>query len=138
MATTSSSADAAQPVLTLDATVGHPVRGRLRSHDHWTYVEVCVKEVVAATPEQPARARYTMRLCTEDGRTEAVAKRWSKATGWKTLFTDTIYETARGGTTGVFFECPYGTAWEVETTAEGIEGNRVRLAVRGEWQVCTK
>ena len=133
-----SAAEAAQPVLTLDAALGDTARGRLRSYDLWTFAEVHVKEIVAATPEQPAHVRYTMRLCTEDGRTEAIARAWSKEEGRKTLFTDSIYETARDATSHLYFECPYGTAWEVDATVEGIDGDRVRLAVRGEWRACTK
>lgn len=137
-AATDESAEQDQPVLPLEAVVGEPVRGRLRYYSMWTYPEVCVREVVPATAETPAQVRFTLRLCTEDGRTEARAMRWSKKTGWKVLLTDAIFETTVGGTRHVFFECPYGTAWEVDVTADGVESDRVRLSIRGEWRACTK
>jgi hypothetical protein len=133
-----SHAEAAEPVLTLDLAAGHPVRGRLRSHTMWTYVEACVQEVVAATTDTAARVRYTLRLCAEDGRTEAIALGWSKEEGRRTLFPDSIYETAVGGESHLYFSCPYGTAWEVDATADSLQGDRVRLSVRGRWLACTK
>ncbi len=67
-----------------------------------------------------------------------MARGWSKEAGRKTLFTDSIYETASAATSHLYFACPYGTAWEVAATVESVEGDHVRLAVRGEWRACSK
>ncbi len=123
--------------LALEAEVGGTVRGRFDSSRYWTIVEVCLKEIVAAEAGQPVRVRYMMRLSTEDGRTEAVAKR-AKNNRWETLYTDSIFEVESGGSFHVFFSCPYGTGWEIDTTADVLDGGRVRFTVGGYWTPCTK
>lgn len=124
--------------LTLEAGPGETVRGRFRSHDKWTIVEVGLKEVVAAAPGEAAPVHYVIRLCTEDGRTEAVALGRSKEGGRSTLFTDTVHEGVAGKPVHHYFSCPYGTAWEIDVTAEVPEGGRVRFIVGGRWLACTK
>ncbi len=124
--------------LVLEAGPGETVRGRFRSHDKWTIVEVGLKEVVPAAPGEAARVRYVVRLCTEDGRTEAVLHEWSKEVGWKTLFTDSVRERAVVEPAHHHFSCPYGTAWEIDVTPEVLEGGRVRFTVGGAWTACTR
>jgi|RhiMethySRZTD1v2_1073278.scaffolds.fasta_scaffold215509_2 hypothetical protein len=128
----------AEGLLTLEAEAGRTVRARFDATGMWTFVEVHVVEVAAAEAGKPARVRYSLRLSTEDGRTEGVAQRWSKETGWIIIAPEDVREVESGRSHHHFFACPYGTGWEIDATPEVIEGGRVRITVGGYWTPCTK
>ena len=126
--------------LTLDAEAERPVRGRMESQGKSSFVEVCVKEVAAAGTERPALVRFTMRLCSEDGTTNATELRPSERPGWNydALPRGWSSDAVGGVPFHRFFEWPMGTGWDVDALAEVLEGGTVRFTVLGKCQCCTK
>lgn len=120
-------------LLTVDAGVGRPVRKPIEIFGGKTFVELCAKEVVASGPDRPARIHCTIRLCTEDGTTDARAIRWSKETGGEVIPPDRVREVDSGGEFHQSYSYTGGTGWEIDLAAETIDDATVRFTVRGEY-----
>lgn len=121
--------------LVLEAALDTPVRGLLRtSGGARTYIEFRAKEILtAASPEGPARVRYTLRFCTEDGEstTEMRFVTAPDAVGDEPVVTP-IDEVSAGEPFQRTFVSGDGARWTLHATVEVTEARSVRFTLRGE------